>query len=151
VVVPREARMNSGIATLFAQCEASLSIRFNNQEQAEALDQKIRTIVKKANSKKNRFQIEGSVRRLPMICNQETKQLYQQVKAIGTSMDIRVLEEHRWSSSDICSVNQNRARIDGLGPVGDAPHEHGEYILRHSLLDRAAILALLLNNLRRRA
>jgi D-alanine-D-alanine ligase len=151
VVVPREARMNSGIATLFAQCEASLSIRFNNQEQAEALDQKIRMIVKKANSKKNRFQIEGSVRRLPMICNQETKQLYQQVKAIGTSMDIRVLEEHRWSSSDICSVNQNRARIDGLGPVGDAPHEHGEYILRHSLLDRAAILALLLNNLRRRA
>jgi len=150
VVVPREARMNSGIATLFAQCEASLSIRFNNQEQAEALDQKIRAMVKKANSKKNRFQIEGSVRRLPMICNPETKQLYQQVKAIGTGMDIRVLEEHRWSSSDICSVDQNRARIDGLGPVGDAPHEHGEYILRHSLLDRAALLALLLYDLKRR-
>ncbi|HIE32116.1 MAG TPA: hypothetical protein EYP67_07050 [Methanosarcinales archaeon] len=35
---------------------------------------------------------------------------------------IGILEEHRWSSSDICAVRQDRARIDGLGPIGDAPH-----------------------------
>jgi D-alanine-D-alanine ligase len=150
VVVPREVGMNSDIATPFAQCEASLSIRFNNQEQAEAIDHKMRHIVKKMSSRKIRFQIEGGIRRSPMICNQETKQLYQRVKDIGNRLDIRILEEHRWSSSDICSVNQDRARIDGLGPIGDAPREKEEYILRHSLLDKAVLLALLLNDLRRR-
>jgi len=150
VVVPRDVRMHSGIATLFAHCEASLSLRFNDQEQAETLDQKIRQIVKKMNSRKYSFQIEGGIRRFPMISNIETKKLYQRVKDIGNLLDIRVLEEHRWSSSAICSVNQDIARIDGLGPIGDAPHEHEEYILRHSLLDRAAILALLLDDLRRR-
>jgi D-alanine-D-alanine ligase len=150
VVVPRDVRMQSGIATLFAHCEASLSLRFNNQAQAEALDQKIRQIVKKMNIKKYSFQIEGGIRRLPMVSNEGTKELYQQVKGIGNRLDVRVLEEHRWSSSDICSVNQDIPRIDGLGPIGDVPHEHEEYILRHSVLDRAALLALLLDDLRRR-
>ena len=150
VVVPRDVQMQSGIATLFAHCEASLSLRFNNQEQAEAFDQKIRQIVKKMNSRNYSFMIEGGIRRSPMSSNEGTKKLYQQVKAIGTRLDLGVLEEHRWSSSDICSVNQDIARIDGLGPIGAVPHEHEEYILRHSVLDRAALLALLLDDLRRR-
>ncbi|KAF5434584.1 D-alanine-D-alanine ligase [Candidatus Methanophagaceae archaeon] len=150
VVVPMDVRMQSGIATLFAHCEASLSLRFNNQEQAEAFDQKIRQIVRKMNSRKYSFLIEGGIRRSPMLSNEGTKTLYQRVKDIGNRLDLRVLEEHRWSSSDICSVNQDIARIDGLGPIGAVPHEHEEYILRHSLLDRAALLALLLDDLRRR-
>ncbi len=151
VVVPRDVQMQSGIATLFAHCEASLSLRFNNQEQAETFDQKIRQVVKKMNnSRKYSFQIEGGIRRSPMSSNEGTKKLYQRVKDIGNRLDLRVLEEHRWSSSDICSVNQEIARIDGLGPIGAVPHEHEEYVLRHSLLDRAALLALLLYDLRRR-
>jgi acetylornithine deacetylase/succinyl-diaminopimelate desuccinylase-like protein len=140
--------MRSGIATLHANCEAQLSVRFDNQEQGEALDRKIRNIVKKMNSRKNRFQIEGGICRPPMVQSPETENLYQRVRAIGNRLDIRVLEEHRWSSSDICAVRQDRARIDGLGPIGDAPHDYEEYILRHSLLDRAALLALLMNDLR---
>jgi D-alanine-D-alanine ligase len=147
VIIPRKMKMNSGIATLFTYCEASLSVRFDNQEQGEYLDKKIHNLVKKMNSRKNQFQIEGGIYRFPMVSNQETKNLYQQIKDIGNRLDIRILEEHRWSSSDICSVRQDRARIDGLGPIGDAPHEHEEYILRHSLLDRSTLLALLLNDL----
>jgi D-alanine-D-alanine ligase len=147
VIIPRKMKMNSGIATLFTYCEASLSVRFDNQEQGEYLDKKIHNLVKRMNSRKNQFQIEGGIYRFPMVSNQETKNLYQQIKDIGNRLDIRILEEHRWSSSDICSVSQDRARIDGLGPIGDAPHEHEEYILRHSLLDRSTLLALLLNDL----
>jgi len=148
VVIPRTVQMRSGIATLHANCEAQLSVRFDSQEQGEALDRKIQNLVKKMNSRKNRFQIEGGICRLPMIRNQETGNLYQRVKVISNRLDIRTIEEHRWSSSDICAVRQDRARIDGLGPIGDAPHDYEEYILRHSLLDRAALLALLLNDLR---
>jgi len=115
-----------------------------------ALDRKIHNLIKKMNSRKNRFQIEGGICRPPMVRNQETENLYQRVRVISNRLDIRTIEEHRWSSSDICAVRQDRSRIDGLGPIGDAPHDYEEYILRHSLLDRAALLALLLNDLRQR-
>jgi len=150
VVIPRTVQMNSGIATLHANCEAQLSVRFDNQEQGEALDRKIHNLIKKINSRKNRFQIEGGICRPPMVRNQETENIYQRVRVISNRLDIRTIEEHRWSSSDICAVGQDRARIDGLGPIGDAPHDYEEYILRHSLLDRAALLALLMNDLRQR-
>lgn len=148
VVIPRRVKMRSGIATLHANCEAQLSVRFDNQDQGEALDRKIHSLVKKMNSRKNRFQIEGGICRPPMVRSQETENLYQRVRVISNRLDLRTIEEHRWSSSDICAVRQDRARIDGLGPIGDAPHDYEEYILRHSLLDRAALLALLLNDLR---
>ena len=148
VVIPRKVKMRSGIAILHANCEAQLSVRFDNQEQGEALDRKIHNLVKKMNSRKTRFQIEGGICRPPMVRSPETENLYQRVRVISNRLDIRTIEEHRWSSSDICAVRQDRARIDGLGPIGDAPHDYEEYILRHSLLDRAALLALLMNDLR---
>jgi D-alanine-D-alanine ligase len=148
VVIPRRVKMRSGIATLHANCEAQLSVRFDNQEQGEMLDRKIRSLVKKMNGRKNRFQIEGGICRPPMVRSQETENLYQRVRVISNRLDIRMIEEHRWSSSDICAVRQDRARIDGLGPIGYAPHDYEEYILRHSLLDRAALLALLMDDLR---
>ena len=67
VVIPRKVKMRSGIATLHANCEAQLSVRFDNQEQGETLDRKIHSLVKKMNSGKNRFQIEGGICR-PQWC-----------------------------------------------------------------------------------
>ncbi len=148
VVIPRKVKMTSGIVTLHANCEAQLSVRFDNQEHGEALDRKIHNLVKKMNSRKIRFQIEGNICRPAMVQSQETENLYQRVKVFSKQLDIRIIKEHRWSSSDICNVSQDTARIDGLGPIGDSPHENEEYILRNSLLDRAVLLALLLNDLR---
>lgn len=148
VAVPREVNMNSGVADLFADCEASISVRFSNPEQAESLERKMRSIVKKMNTPKQSFQIDGGIRRNPMMRNENTKEIYQQVKDIANRLDLRVLQEHKWNSSDICAVDQDTTIIDGLGAIGDAPHENAEYILRYSLLDRAALLALLLYELR---
>jgi D-alanine-D-alanine ligase len=150
VIIPREVKMNSSIATLFAHGEASLSVRFNDPEQAEDLERKIRQVMKKTNHRKIRFQFGGSMRRPPMVRTVDGERLYQKVKKIGKRLDIRILEEHRWNSSNICFVEPAKPKIDGLGPVGDAPEEDEEYILRHSLLDRAALLALLLYELRQR-
>lgn len=150
LVTLRDVTMKSGISTLYAHGEASLSVRFNDKHQEEMIDQKIHQIVKKTKSRKCRFQISGSVRRPPMIRTQEVERLYTLIKDICCSLDIRVSEEHRWSSSDICFVESTKPQIDGLGPVGSAPHDDEEYILRHSLSDRATLLAMLLNMLRQK-
>ena len=44
--------------------------------------------------------------------------LWKVIKKIAEELDIRLLEEHRWSSADICFVDKSIPLIDGLGPVG---------------------------------
>jgi D-alanine-D-alanine ligase len=150
LVTLRDMTMESGISTLHAHGEASLSVRFNDVHHAEVIDQKIRQTVKKTKCHKCRFRISGSVRRPPMICTPEVESLYILIKDICRRLDISVSKEHRWSSSDICLVESTKPQIDGLGPIGRAPHDDEEYILRHSLLDRATLLAMLLNTLRQK-
>ncbi len=147
LVTLRDVTMKSGISTLYAHGEASLSVRFNDIQHASLIDDKIRQIVKRAKDHGCRFQISGSMRRPPMVRTQGVERLYSVIKEICSTLDLRVSEEHRWSSSDICFVESTTAQIDGLGPVGQTPHDDEEYILRHSLLDRAALLALLLKSL----
>lgn len=150
LVTLRDVTMKSGVSTLYAHGEASLSIRFNDTHHAAMIDEKIRQTVKKTKCPRCRFQISGSMRRPPMMRTKEVEHFYTLIKDICGTLDIRINEEHRWSSSDICFVESTKPQIDGLGPVGEAPHDDEEYVLRHSLLDRATLLALLLDALRQK-
>jgi D-alanine-D-alanine ligase len=147
IINPRDVRITSDIASLSAHGEASLSMRFNSSEQAEAYEDKINQLVKKSNKDNIQIQISGALRRSPMIKTPEIENLYQKVRSNAHKIDIRILEEHRWSSSNICFVDVNKPKIDGLGPVGAKKTEENEFILRHSILDRALLLSLLLNEL----
>ena len=107
VVAPSEIDIKSNIGYHFAQGEALLSVRFNEPGQAELIDKKIRQLAKKMNRGK-RLQIEGSVWRPPMLRSDGVEKLWERVKNVANRLDIRLVEEHRWSSADISFVN-NRA------------------------------------------
>ena len=66
------------------------------------------------------------------------------IKPLADNLDIRLREEHRWSSADICFVESIQEKLDGLGPIGIKPQNKTEFIIRHSLLERAALLAMTL-------
>jgi len=149
LVTLRDVSIKSSIGSLYTHGEAALSVRFNDTNQGNVIDRKIRELVRKTKCGNTRFQISGSMRRPPMTRTNHTEMLYNIVKQICNELDIRVLEEHRWTSSDICFVDDNIRKIDGIGPVGDVMHNEEEYILRHSLIDRALVLAQLLNRLRK--
>ncbi|MEJ2245160.1 MAG: hypothetical protein P8Y80_03585, partial [Acidobacteriota bacterium] len=91
-----------------------------------------------------RFQIEGGIRRPAMNKTEAINNLYERIREIGNTLDIRVIEEHRWSSADVCFVDSNRPMVDGMGPLGTKVKGRDEYILSHSLLERSALLALTL-------
>jgi hypothetical protein len=149
IVNPREIRLDSNVANLNAHGQASISVRYDQPEQAEEYDGKMHKLVKKTMSDKVQVYISGAMRRPPMVKTEEIEGMYRRAKGIADKIDIRVLEEHRWSSSNTCFVNEHKPRIDGLGPVGGITQEGEEYILRHSLFERAVLLALLLNDLRK--
>lgn len=147
VVSPWKTEMKSNITEHFAHGEVHLSVRFNDQEQVKLIDRKIKKIIPKKYLKSLDFQFEGGIRRPPLEKTQQVDRLWSTIKKIAEKLDIRLLEEHRWSSADICFVDNNIPSIDGLGPVGDKSLNKTEYILRHSLLERAALLAMVLREL----
>lgn len=149
LVTLRDVSIKSSIGSLYTLGEAALSVRFNDTGHGNMVHKKMSQLVKKTKCGKSRFQISGSMRRPPMKRTERVEMLYNLVKQICSELDIRVIEEHRWTSSDICFVDDNTYKLDGMGPVGDISHNEEEYILRHSLLERAIVLAQLLNKLRK--
>jgi len=88
--------------------------------------------------------MEGGVSRLPMQESEANEPLWEAIRNISTTIDVRTTKEHRWSSSDICNITYSCPKLDGFGPIGGYDQKRSEYIMRHSLADRALMLALLL-------
>jgi D-alanine-D-alanine ligase len=148
VIAPSNVQIESNITEPYAHGSANLSVRFNHPEQMEETDRNIKRLIPKKGNGDYLIQIEGGVRRPPMIKTEKTQQLFTRLKDIATKLDINLKEEHRWSSADICFISDEKFLIDGLGPAGIKPSNKSEYILKHSLLERSALLANLLIELR---
>ncbi len=149
LVTPSDISIDSHFSPPFVHCESKISIRFNNINLARESEDILRGAAAKIKNKKVKVQIRGGIKRPPLSESEQSLELYSRLKKIAASLDLRTIKEHRWSSTNICFAPQDKAVIDGLGPIGTASKEDDEYILRHSLLDRSALLAVLLNEIRK--
>jgi D-alanine-D-alanine ligase len=147
VVSPWKTDMKSNITDHYAHGEVKLSVRFNDPDQVKSIDSRIKKLLSKKILKLVDFQYEGGIRRPPMERTENVENMWSTLKKIAEKLDIRLLEEHRWSSADICFVDRVIPVIDGMGPVGGKSMNKTEYILRHSLLERAALLAMAIREL----
>lgn len=147
IIAPQNLEIESNITEPFANGEVSLSVRFNESEQFAEIDRHIRKCIPKRPKNAVHFQLEGGLRRPPMVRSEQVAELFGIIKGIAERLDIRLLEEHRWSSADISFVDASKRLIDGMGPAGIKPTHKSEYILRHSMLERAALLAMTLYEL----
>ena len=80
-----------------------------------------------------------------------TRSFFQQVERQAQRIDVRVHAAHRDFSSDVCYVPDEVPVLDGMGPVGGECRSPAEYIVRDSLIDRAALLALVIRDCAREA
>jgi D-alanine-D-alanine ligase len=139
--------MESNITEPYAHASLNLSVRFNNMGQMKKVDEKIRKSYSKKLKKLINLNIEGGIRRPAMLKTDKVEMVWKKVKQIANKLDINLREEHRWSSADICFVNDQKYVIDGFGPGGAKPSNKSEFILKHSILERAALLAVVLTEL----
>ncbi len=147
VISPTEVVVNSNITEPYAHGRVTLSVRFNYNAQIKDIDNKICKLIPTKYKRLLQFQIEGGERRPAMQNTKEVEEFWNEIYKIAEQLDIRLRKEHRWSSADIAFVDQNKYLIDGLGPIGIKQYNSSEYILRYSLLERAALLAMILNKL----
>ena len=149
MVFPSVSIIESAINECYAYGQASLSVRFNDKNLLKSTDKKIRDFIPKRCKNIIDFQLEGGQRRPPMKQTEKVKNLWRTIKAIAEKLDINLHEEQRWSSADICFVEDDKYIIDGLGPVGGKPSKDREYIIHNSLLERGTLLAMTLRELSR--
>jgi D-alanine-D-alanine ligase len=142
LVAPGNVSMQTNISEAYAHGEVSLSVRFDNSDQMEIVEEKIRKTILKKYKSDLLFQMEGGPRRNAMIFNSNVEYFWKIIKQIGERLDVRLLDEHRWSSSDIGFVSEDKYRIDGMGAIGVRQANGEEYILKHSIKERATLLAI---------
>jgi D-alanine-D-alanine ligase len=143
-----DVRMDSNITEPYAHASVILSVRFNDTSQWKIIDEKLKKSIPKKTKNGITYQFEGGLRRPSMVRTAKVGEFWQSISRLANSLDINLREEHRWSSADICFVEEEKFIIDGLGPAGEKPTNKSEYILRHSLLERSALLAILLSKIK---
>ncbi|QIA08031.1 ATP-grasp domain-containing protein [Draconibacterium halophilum] len=145
IIAPFNIEFKSNIFKVHAYGSAGISVRYNSPEVLDKIEQKIKKIMlTQKRSKIYQMKIEGGLKRPAMLVSEKSKDYYKSIVDIAKQIDVRITEEHRWSSADICHIKKDMPIIDGLGPVGEYLPSENERIVRHSLIERALLFALLL-------
>jgi len=134
------ARTNPGLSSDHAAVE--LDVRFRHKDQLDGLDARIRKIASRVPNGELQVRVRGGESRPPILNNEANQSFFKRVKVLAEKMEIRVDPVHRSSSSDICHVPESIPVLGSFGPLGGHTSAGQEYIVRDSLIDRAALLAL---------
>ncbi len=148
VIAPYRSTLDTNIMQPYAHGEVMLSVRYNQKEQFGEVDRKLKKLIPvRKFGKLIHFQMDGGLSRDPLVETAQVKEFHRKVSQLAKSLDIRTAGEHRWSSSDICFVEEDKYVLDGFGPIGQKSQDRSEYILRHSLLERALLIAMTLKEI----
>jgi glutamate carboxypeptidase len=88
--------------------------------------------------------IQGAVDRPPLERTPRNRRLWHRAVAAGESLGLKLAEGAAGGGSDGNTTSQFTATLDGLGAVGDGAHALHEHLRRDKMVERAALLALLL-------
>jgi D-alanine-D-alanine ligase len=130
--------------------EATVTTRFNRPEDGAALLDHIRGVARKRSTGGVSFHVSGGLRRPPLVSSEANQTFYDDIADIGSSINVPVLAGHRWHSSDLCFAPSEIPKIDGMGPIGGDERTEREYVIRSSLIEHAALLALVIRHCRLR-
>lgn len=88
--------------------------------------------------------IEGNIDRPPLERTPANQQLWHKAHNMGKALDLNLEEGLAGGASDGNLTSQYAATLDGLGAVGDGAHANHEFIFLDKMVERSALLALLL-------
>ncbi len=90
------------------------------------------------------LKIEGVMGRPPLERTPANQALYALAQTLGRELGVELEEGIAGGGSDGSTTSAYTATLDGLGAVGDGAHASHEFVYLDSLVERSALLALLL-------
>jgi glutamate carboxypeptidase len=125
-----------------AQSTAVVDIRVPTSESAIRLEEAIWKLTTETPG--TTLHIEGGFSRPPMERNPGNIHLWQQARKLGESINLSLGQGMAGGGSDGNMTSQYTATLDGLGAVGDGAHADHEFVYIDKMVDRSALLTLLL-------
>jgi glutamate carboxypeptidase len=121
---------------------AEVDVRVPTQGDAERVEQAILNLKPVTDGVK--VQVYGKLNRAPMERTPANQALWELAKDAAARLDIDLGHGMAGGASDGNITSQITATLDGLGAVGDGAHAEHEFIFKSKMLQRSALLALLL-------
>ena len=121
---------------------AEVDVRVRTHDQAREIERAIRDL--KSTTAGTSLTIEGEFGRLPMEPTPASRRLWEQAQHAGSLLDLDLEEGRSGGVSDGNLTSQYAPTLDGLGAVGDGAHARHEFCYVDKMVERSALLALLL-------
>ena len=122
--------------------KAVIDVRVPTQEDANRVSQAILSLQPATAGVS--LDIEGGFGRPPMERTPRNRRLWQQAQQAGRQLGLELEQAAAGGGSDGNTTSLYTATLDGLGTAGDGAHALHEFIFLDKLLERTALLALLL-------
>jgi len=125
-----------------AESKAEVDVRVLNLADGNVVTEKIRNLTPK--SKEISLVVKGGIGRPPMEVTQRNKALWEMARNEGKLLGLNLKQAIAGGGSDGNTTSQFTATLDGLGTPGDGAHADYEFIFKDKLVERTALLILLL-------
>lgn len=126
-----------------ASCSAQVDVRVTTLKDGMWLDDRIRGIRPAQPGVK--IEITGGLDRPPMEETPRNQALWKVALELGSQLGMKLGKSHSGGGSDGNLTSPFAATLDGLGSIGGGAHASHEFILADSLIERTALMALLIN------
>jgi glutamate carboxypeptidase len=124
------------------QCRAVVDVRVPTKEDARRLEEAIFGL--SAPNQDIRLEIAGRFGRPPLEPTPENQALWRTALRLGAELGTSLDQGIAGGGSDGNYTSLHTATLDGLGAVGDGAHANHEFIFIDKMIERTALLALLL-------
>jgi glutamate carboxypeptidase len=122
--------------------EAEVDVRVTTNEQAREVEAAIRDI--EATTSGTSLTVEGEFGRLPMTPSPAARRLWERAREAASLLGVELEDDRSGGVSDANTISQFVPTLDGLGAVGDGAHARHEFLYVDKMVERTALLALLL-------
>lgn len=127
-----------------AESKATIDVRVHNKVDGTYITNKIHEL--KPMLDEVELIIEGSIGRQPMEQTPRNTQLWEKAEASAKLIGLNLEQATAGGGSDGNTTSLYTATLDGLGTTGDGAHAKHEFIFIDKLIERTALLTLLLIN-----
>jgi acetylornithine deacetylase/succinyl-diaminopimelate desuccinylase-like protein len=121
-----------------------LSTFFNDKVQGDWVAKQVNKIAKKDVNNHIDIRIQTLGGRLPVEKSINNQTFYDNIQKLAQKLEIHTEAAHLETTSDVSFAGEGIPVIEGFGPLGGNCGSPDEFIIRDSLIDRAALLAMVL-------
>jgi glutamate carboxypeptidase len=137
-------RIDGGLRSnvIAAEVRASVDVRVRTRQDAAEVEAAIRSL--RPVNPETTIQVEGGITQPPMEPLPRNQALWRLARDLGRRLGLELDQAAVGGASDGNTTSQYTATLDGLGAVGDGAHAAHEQTLIPPMVERCALLVLLL-------